>query len=142
MTRNSSSPARPTVGRVAAAKSKYMADGSGGVSGPRLLVLLYQRLVRDLVNAESAIDLSDPEAAHNLLIHAQEIVEALDTALDHDAWDGAERLSQLYRFINARLVEANTTKDRAVVTTCRGLVEPLASAWQEAWTDTNQMAMA
>ena len=133
----SSLQARPTLTRVAAAKSKYMSDGSGGVTGSRLLVLLYQRLVRDLVNAESAIDLADVETTHHLLIHAQEIIEALDAALDRTAWDGGEQLGQLYRFLATQLVEANVTKDRAVVSNCRRLVEPLADAWQEAWTATN-----
>ena len=127
---------RPTSVRVDAAKSRYMTDGSGGVTGSRLVVLLYQRLVRDLVSAESAICQGDTEVAHGQLVHAQEIIEALDSALDRDVWDGAERLGALYQFLGGRLVEANVAKDPLVVASCRGLIEPLASAWQEAWTET------
>ena len=45
-------PAPATNGRLAAAKSRYHQDGKGGMSGGRLVVLLYQRLVRDL-NSEN-----------------------------------------------------------------------------------------
>ena len=130
---STSSIARPPVGSVAAARSRYKADGGMTASPERLVVLLYQRLVRDLVEAEGAIERGEIEASHHLLIHAQEIIDALDLALDRDAWDGAQGLGDLYAHLHDRLVDANVAKDARIVVQCRAMIEPLSDAWRDAW---------
>lgn len=123
---------RPPASRLAAARARYAQDGQASMSKPQLLVALYQRLVRDLLGAEQAIGERDYERASNNLQHAQDIVLALEEALDPDAWAGARDLGSLYVFIYGQLVNANVTKDAGLVAQCRELVEPLAAAWQEA----------
>ena len=130
---NSTSLARPTAGRMAAARNAYASDGRTTASPERLVVLLYQRLMRDLVEAEAAIERREIESSHHLLLHAQEIIDTLDLALDRDAWDGAEALGSLYTHLHDRLVIANVKKDAAIVAECRGMVEPLSDAWRDAW---------
>lgn len=130
---NTTSLARPTAGRMAAARNAYASDGRTTASPERLVVLLYQRLVRDLHEAEAAIGRREVETSHGLLVHAQEIIEALDLALDRDAWDGAEGLSSLYTHLHDRLVVANVRKDATIVAECREMVEPLSDAWRDAW---------
>lgn len=122
---------RPTR-RVATARARYQTDGSTGLSGGRLLVALYQRLLRDLVGAETAIEARDIEGAHLHLVHAQEIVDSLEDALDRGAWDQADRMSSLYAHLHRELVAANVAKDAARVVRCRRLVEPMAQTWQDA----------
>lgn len=133
--RHTVTPARglqPPSRRVAAARARYQSDGNTGMSGGRLLVALYQRLVRDLVGAETAIDSNDVESAHLQLVHAQEIVDSLDAALDHSAWDQAARFAQLYAHLRRELVTANISKNAAIVARCRSVVEPMAATWQDA----------
>ena len=124
--------ASPVNGRLAAAKSKYQRDGAGAMSKGQVLVLLYQRLLRDLDAADAAIARRDIEGAHTQLIHAQDIIDGLDHALDRNAWGDAEQLSSLYGHVRNELVAANITKDSRIIARCRQILQPLAETWQEA----------
>ncbi len=127
-------PTSPST--AARARARYASDGTGGTPTGRTVVLLYQRLERDIDEAEAALTSRDVEGAHRTLMHAQEIVMALDLALDHNAWDGAEDLSRLYRFVRDRLIEANVRKDPTPLAGCRAVIGPLSSAWQQSWAST------
>ncbi len=101
-------------------------------SPQRLVVLLYQRLLRDLHDADTAIEDGRVEHAHNALIHAQDIVLEFHLALDTEGFEGGERLADIYVYLTDRLVDANRAKDRAIIAECRSLVEPLAEAFESA----------
>ena len=118
--------------KVAAARARYARDGQATMSKPQLLVALYQRLCRDLVAAEAGIADRDFEATSRNLQHAQDIVLALEEALDRDAWAAAEQLGALYEYLYRRLLDANMTKDAATVRECRSHIEPLCDAWEQA----------
>ncbi len=120
----------PTSGAAA----RFSADGAGSLSQERLLVMLYERLQRDLHTAIDAITAGDREASHRALLHAQEILAELDGALDRDVWDGADQLSAVYRFLMDRLVVANVRQDVASVRDCLRVVDPLVATWTDAWT--------
>jgi flagellar protein FliS len=113
-------------------RQTYLDVGLTTASPERLLLLLWDRLLLDLDVAEQALGTDDLHAASERLIHAQDIVFELRSTLREDAWDGAKGLGALYQFVEARLVEANVRKDVAVVLECRGLLEPLHTAFQEA----------
>lgn len=122
--------ARPSM---SAARSKYQSDGGTTASPERLVVLLYQRLVRDLTDAEREIERNAIEPAHRALVNAQEIIDALDTALDRTSFEGAQGLGDLYDHLHDRLVMANVRKDASIVAECREMIEPLSEAWREVW---------
>lgn len=117
---------------TAQARSRYTADAVQTASPARLLVMLYDRLVLDLVNAESSVADGDLARMGSQLQHAQEIVLELRTSLDMDAWDGANGLAALYTWLYSELVAANVKRDPARIRTCRGIVEPLRDAWRQA----------
>ena len=119
---------------LAAARNRYTGNAVTTASGPTLVVMLYDRLVRDLVNAEQALQGRDLARANSELQHAQQIVLELRSSLDTTAWSGAPALEQLYTFIHGELVLANVEKSSSRVTECRALVEPLCSAWRQAAT--------
>ena len=114
------------------ARARYAADTLATASPARLLVMLYDRLVRDLVTAEDAVRSGDLATASENLVHAQAIVLELRTSLDVTVWDGARGLAELYTFLHGELVTANVRKDAARTARCRELVEPLRDAWREA----------
>jgi flagellar protein FliS len=114
------------------ARARFVADGMATLTGPRLLVALYARLLRDLDDAGTAARTGRLHDAHAALVHAQDIVHELRLALDVDAWDGAAGLAELYGWVERLLVHANTSKDAAIVDECRALLEPLHDAWAEA----------
>ncbi len=121
-----------------AARSRYAADAVSTASPARLLVMLYDRLLRDLVTAEEALAKGDLATMGSELVHAQDIVLELRTSLDTTAWDGAQALADLYTFLHAELVTANVRKDAARIGSCRSLVEPLRDAWRTAALQTVQ----
>jgi flagellar protein FliS len=94
-------------------RDRYLQDSINTASPAKLLLMLYDRLVLDLMQAEEALRtlqqfkqtpewVADPEqrahqheqrvemrgAAHERLTHAQDIVLELRTTLNVDAWSG------------------------------------------------------
>lgn len=115
-----------------ALRDRYLADSVNTASPGKLLVMLYDRLVMDLIQGEEAIRAGDRERSAERLTHAQEIILELRTTLDLDAWTGAAGLANLYGFLLTELIGANVGRDADRVAACRGLVEPLRDAWREA----------
>jgi flagellar protein FliS len=119
------------MARMAAVRNAYSSDTV--VTTPeRLITMLYDRLARDLQGAEAAIERQERENAHEMLVHAQEIVFELLSALDTDAWEGAPALSTLYTWMLNSLADANIHQDGEAVRQVRSLVEPLGEAWHTA----------
>jgi flagellar protein FliS len=117
---------------TAQARSRYTADAVQTASPARLLIMLYDRLVRDLVTAEAAARSGDDDTMSRELMHAQEIVLELRTSLDVTVWEGARGLSDLYTWLHAELMAANIKREPARIATCLGIIEPLRDAWRQA----------
>ena len=115
-----------------AARARYANEAVTTASPAKLLLMLYDRLLRDLVTAEACLANGDLGRASSELLHAQDIVSELHSSLDLSAWDGAAGLASLYVFMKAELVSANVRKDTARVVGVRELVEPLRDAWRPA----------
>jgi flagellar protein FliS len=115
---------------TARARARFVNDGLSTVPGARLVVLLYERLVRDLETAIGALDAGRLPDAHESLTHAQDIVSELSLALDGSTWSGAADLSGLYTWLYEQLVAANVRKDTELVEHCHCVVMPLFEAWR------------
>ena len=113
-------------------RARYVSDAVTTASPGRLIVMLYDRLVLDLTQAEGLLVAGDRSAAADRLMHGQEILLELRAGLDPAAWSGGTALAQLYGFLITELIKANVRGDAARVGSCRRLVEPLAEAWREA----------
>ncbi|GIE97861.1 flagellar export chaperone FliS [Paractinoplanes rishiriensis] len=113
-------------------RDRYLQESINTASPGKLLQMLYDRLVLDLMQAEEALRTNNRELAHERLTHAQEIVIELRTSLDVDAWTGGPGLAALYGFLLTELIGANIARDADRVASCRSLVEPLRDAWREA----------
>ena len=115
-----------------AMRARYLADSVNTASPARLLVMLYERLILDLSQAEVAMRAGRREEGGEKLMHAQEIVLELRATLDEDAWAGAAGLAQIYEFVVNELITANIKADVDRIVSCRSLVEPLLDAWRQA----------
>jgi flagellar protein FliS len=113
-------------------RNRYLQDSISTASPGKLLVMLYDRLVMDLLQGEEALHNDARETANDKLNHAQEILLELRTTLDVDAWEGAPGLANLYGYLITELIGANIARDPARVATVRGMIEPLRDAWREA----------
>jgi flagellar secretion chaperone FliS len=117
---------------MSAPRNPYLDSSVSTASPGRLLVMLYDRLVLDLGQAEEALRAGDRETGSLSLMHAQDIVMELRGTLDTSVWDGAAGLAALYSFLFSELIRANVKADADVAASCRTLVEPLRDAWREA----------
>ena len=125
----------PNPNRAGAVKARYVSDAVETVSPAKLVTMLYDALVRDLVVAETALSSAgscDYRVVNDKLVHAQAIVLELRAGLDPEKWSGGPDLMRLYNFLLDELVKANVEKDAAKIVSCRKLVEPLQQAWHEA----------
>ncbi len=113
-------------------RNRYVGDSVTTASPARLVTMLYDRLVRDLVQAEAALAVKDFAVANAQLVHAQDIIWELLAGLDVTKWSGGPGLASLYQFLINELLAANMSKDVARVASCRELVEPLREAWHKA----------
>jgi flagellar secretion chaperone FliS len=113
-------------------RSHYARDSVTTASPFRLVTMLYDRLARDIDDAELAISMANPQVAHNALRHAQDIVQELTNSLDVEHWSGGEGLRTLYAWLMEQLVAANVAKDPSLLIGCREVVEPLREAWHGA----------
>ena len=117
---------------AAALRARYVGDSVATASPARLLVMLYDRLVLDLLQGERAQRAGDRETANRCLQHAQQIVLELRLGLDVTAWEGGVGLAKLYTFLLSELAAANVRGDADRTARCREVVEPLQEAWREA----------
>jgi flagellar secretion chaperone FliS len=115
-----------------AMRARYLADTIHTASPGKLLMMLFDRLVLDLVRGEQALLADNRPEANAQLTHAQDIISELHMSLVMDAWAGAPALAQLYSFAVTELVNANVRGDAAQVASTRGLIEPLRDTWREA----------
>src|SRR4051812_42621938 len=123
----------PTTARAAAGRARYVSDTVETVSPSRLVTMLYDALVRDLVLAEEQLNgPRDLRVVNDRLVHAQAIVLELQSGLDPSKWSGGPGLARLYSYLHDELVRANIEKDPVRIASCRLLVEPLQKAWHEA----------
>jgi flagellar protein FliS len=113
-------------------QERYQQDAIKTAPPRVLLVMIYDKLLDDLNEAETAMEKGDCFRANQFLLHAQEIVITLRNALRIELWDGAPRLSGLYNCIYGELVAANMKKDVEKVRWCRAHIEKLAEAWRQA----------
>jgi len=111
---------------------RFRSDGRS-VSPERLVILLYDRLSRDLRDALNAIEAEEMELRHKALLHAQQIVEELSYAVRPDLWDGGDRLISLYDFVLELLVKGNVGADSAAIQHAAKIIDGLADAWRQAY---------
>lgn len=117
---------------TSAMRARYLNDSITTASPGKLLVMLYDRLVLDLFQAEEALRVGERETGADRIKHAQDIILELRATLDVSAWSGGPGLASLYGFLLTELIGANVRADPERVAACRALIEPLRDAWREA----------
>ncbi len=99
----------------------------------RLLLMLYDGLIRFMNEAGLALKENQTEKAHRALIRAQEIVLELRSTLDYDkAPELCDSLHSLYTYFYEKLIEANRAKSSAPVDEITGMVKELRDAFRQA----------
>lgn len=112
-------------------RNRYAREAVTTASPAQLVVMLYDRLLKDLTAAEAGLGARDIQAGHNALIHAQDIVTELHATLDTSVWREGEALKRLYEYVLDQLMQANLAKDVQHVFNAREVIEPIREAWHE-----------
>jgi flagellar protein FliS len=113
-------------------RGRFTQEGLTTASGPKIVVMCYDRIDRDLGEAISALDAGETARAHDLLCHAQDIVHELLCMLDLEVWEHAGSLSAIYRYTMTLLTRANVAKRAADAIIARRLLAELGDAFRQA----------
>jgi flagellar protein FliS len=98
----------------------------------KLLVLLYEKMVHDLLEARQAMAAGDRVTLNDRLNHSQQIIAELHSALDHSV--GGEipaNLENLYEYLFAEHLAARVDQDPRHVDNCLAVIKPLLEAWRQ-----------
>ena len=110
---------------------KYQQQSVMTASQEELLLMLYNGCIRFVKLGIQAVEDRDIQKAHTNIVKAQDIIVEFISTLDM-SYDVAKSLMPLYDYIYRRLVEANVTKDAAILNEVLGLVTELRDTWAEA----------
>ena len=99
-------------------------------SPERLLLMLYEGLIRFLNAGKQGIVDRKFDVAHRNITKAQDIIlEFMATLNMQDGGEVAQNLFDLYDYFNNRLRQANLTKNAEIVDEVLGFVRQLHEAW-------------
>ncbi len=111
---------------------RYIEADIKSISPEKMLVLLYEKMANDLLEARLAI------AAHNRIrmadrvTHSQQIITELRNALDHDIGGEISRnLEALYDFMFVEHLEILVDQDPKHIDNCLTVLSPLLEAWRQ-----------
>ena len=113
-------------------RDRFVTGGLETASGPRVVMMAFDRIDRDLAGALDAIDAKDIERAHVSLCHAQDIITELLMMLDIEVWEHAPALASIYQFSLDLLTKANFRKSPVEIRQARELLSNLGSGFSEA----------
>jgi flagellar secretion chaperone FliS len=99
--------------------------------GVDLIQMLFDGLMDSLVSAEGHIQRRDIPGKSACIARASRIVFGLQSSLDMEkGGELASNLSELYSYVNRRLVHVNAENDLETLAEVRGLMNEIRSAWR------------
>ena len=123
------------------AYSQYKENSVFTAAPEELTLMLYNGLVKFIMQAQAAIDDKNVEKANNSIIRAQDIVQHFQDTLDMK-YEVSENLDALYDFMYRHLMEANIKKDKSMLDEVLNLVKDLRDTWSQAMKVARQRAPA
>ena len=94
-------------------------------------LMLYNGLVKFLMQAQMAVNENEIEKAGNCIIKTQDIVSEFRCTLDMK-YDISHQLEQLYDYMYRRLVDANIKKDMDIIEEVLVFAKELRDTWEKA----------
>ncbi len=112
------------------AYAQYKNNKIMSASGPELTLMLYDGTIKFLNVADFALEKGDVQKAHENIVKTERIIEYLRNTLDMK-YPVAQDFENMYSYISRRLVEANISKDRDIVTELNGHMHAIRDNWVE-----------
>lgn len=112
----------------------YQQNSVNTASKEKLLIMLYDGLVKFIKQGISGIEENDIQMANTNLVKAQNIIHEFMSTLNMEmGGEIAKSLMMLYDYMYRRLVEANLKKDSKIAKEVLGFSEELKEAFDEAY---------
>ncbi|NLY53579.1 MAG: flagellar export chaperone FliS [Firmicutes bacterium] len=122
--------------------AKYRQTQVQTAAPEQLILMLYDGAIKFSLLAKESIEKKDMVAANSALIRVQDIISELQFAVNEDAGEIAQQLALLYDYMYRRAIDANLSKDVAIIDELVGMVRDLRSTWVEAITLARRQAGA
>jgi len=96
-----------------------------------LTLMLYNGLVKFLMQAQCGIAEKNIEKTSNSIMKAQNILLHFRSTLDM-RYEVSGNLDSLYEYMHRRLIEANIKKDQEIISEILGMAKELRDTWSQA----------
>ena len=113
------------------AYNQYKENSVYTSSPEELTLMLYNGLVKFIMQANTAIDNKDIEKANKSIMRAQDIILYFQTTLNMK-YDVSKGLGLIYDYMYRRLMEANIKKDKEILNEILGFAKELRDTWSQA----------
>lgn len=113
------------------AYNQYKENQVFTASKEELTLMLYNGLVKFIMQAQVALDDNNYEKSNNSILRAQDIITEFEATLDMN-YNIAHDLMSMYDYMYRRLVEANIKKDKAILEEVLGFAKELRDTWAQA----------
>ena len=113
------------------AYNQYKENSIFTSSPEELTLMLYNGLVKFILQAEANLDQTDLSKANNSIVRAQDIVQYFRETLDMK-YEVSQGLDQMYEYMHRRLIEANVKKDRLILEEVLGFTKEMRDTWTQA----------
>jgi len=120
----------PVLSPQQKAYAQYKNNKIMSASGPELTLMLYDGAIKFLNVADFAIEKGDVQKAHTNIVKTEKIIDYLRNTLDMK-YPVAQDFENMYSYIDRRLVEANLSKDRDIISEVNGHMHAIRDNWVE-----------
>ena len=110
---------------------KYLQVAVQTASPEKLLLMLYDGVVKYVNLAKVCMKAKEAEATNSFIGKAQDIINEFIVTLNMD-YEISKNLYRIYDFLNWRLVQANLKKDPALLDVVIEILIDLRATWNEA----------
>lgn len=113
------------------AYNQYKQNSVNTSSPEDLVLMLYNGLVKFIMQAQQAMDEKDIQKVNNSIIRAEDIVLHFQSTLDMN-YEVSAGLAAMYDYMYRRLIDANIKKDKQILEEVLGYAKELRDTWKEA----------
>lgn len=111
--------------------NQYKQNSINTAAPEELTLMLYNGLVKFIMQAQAAIDTKSIDKANNSIVRAQAIISEFTATLDMN-YEVSKNLELLYDYMHRQLIQANLKKDREILEEVLGIAKELRDAWAQA----------
>jgi flagellar protein FliS len=123
------------------AYDQYKQNSVFTASPEELTLMLFNGLVKFIMQAQKAIEERDLQKAHDSIIRSEDIIQEFQASLDM-RYELSHSWMLLYDYMYRRLIDANIAKDTKILEEVLGFAKDLRDTWAQAMKIAKQQGSA